>query len=499
MKILFSMIIGLGLLLTCNAGGEVLKSSLAGRWYTNDPLKLRAELEGYITNAKQKPIDNVIALVLPHAGYQYSGQTAAYGLKALKRNYKRFIIIGPTHRLPIKNTLSIPDVTHYETPLGKVPLDKKGISELLKRPLFKSIPQAHQHEHSVQIEVPLLQIKEKNFTIIPIIVGYCDEKTIKKAGAAIRKLMDEETLLIASSDFVHYGRNFDYAPFKKDISQNIKKLDFGAYDKISELDLPGFLKYKKETGATICGVMSIAVLLATLPKKTEVHKLYYTTSGSMTGSYASSVSYMSIAFCGEWEKKCALPKDKDALTDNDKRNLLNLARKSLTYYLEKKKVPTPDELGIKITDRMKAKRAAFVTLKKDGRLRGCIGEIFPSQPLYKSVISNAINAGVHDRRFRPVTKNDLKDIEFDISALTPPKQVVSYDKIRIGIDGMVVKKGYKSAVFLPQVAPEQGWDLEQTLTYLSRKAGLPPDGWKKGATFLTFQADVFGERKDEAR
>jgi MEMO1 family protein len=496
MKKILLFLCGLALLFTCNAAEKVLKSSLAGRWYTDNPVTLRAELKGYLSNAKQQSLDNVIALVLPHAGYRYSGQTAAYGLKALKKSYKRFIIIGPSHRLAMKNTLSIPNVTHYETPLGKVPLDRKLIAQLLTHDIFKSIPQAHQYEHSVQIEVPLLQVKAKGFTIIPIVIGSCDEATLKKAGNIIRNIMDDKTLLIASSDFVHYGRNFNYIPFNKDILENIKKIDFGAYEQIKKLDLNGFIKYRKTTGATICGTMSIGVLLAALPNKTAVHKLFYTTSGAMTGDYSNSVSYMSIAFCGKWTKNVPARKnDQDALTQADKKTLLILARKSLTYYLKNGKTPTPDNLGIKLNNRMKVKRAAFVTLKKKGNLRGCIGEIFPRQPLYKSIITNAINAGIHDPRFRSVTQGELKYIEFDISALTPPSQVSSYNKIRIGIDGVVLKKGLYSAVFLPQVAPEQGWNLEQTLTYLARKAGLPPDGWKKGATFLTFQADVFGENE----
>lgn len=489
------------MLLSCHAEEKVLKSALAGSWYTADPLKLRTELEGYISNAKQEPLDEVIALVLPHAGYQYSGQTAAYGIKALKKQYKRVIIIGPTHRVAMQNVLSIPDVDYYETPLGKVPLDRKGIAQLLEKPFFKSIPQAHQFEHSVQIEIPLLQVKEKDFTIIPIVAGMCDLETLKKAGAAIRELINDETLLIASSDFTHYGPNFNYVPFKDDIPANLKKLDSGAYDQIASLDLTGFLKYLNKTGATVCGEMSIGVLLATLPAKTKVHKLFYTTSGAITGDYRNSVSYLAVAFTGKWEEAVKekendpVVNNKDALTDDDKKNLLELARKTLAYYLSKRKTPTPEDFGIKVSEPMKAQRAAFVTLKKDGELRGCIGEIFPRQELYKSVIANAINAGVNDPRFPAVTQNELKSIDFEISALTPPMQVPSYDKIRIGTDGMVLKKGWSSAVFLPQVATEQGWDLATTLTYLSRKAGLSGDAWKKGATFLTFQADVFGEKE----
>ena len=138
---------------------------------------------------------------------------------------------------------------------------------------------------------------------------------------------------------------------------------------------------------------------------------------------------------------------------------------------------------------MRYPRAAFVTLKKHSLLRGCIGDIFPQRPLYRSIILNAINACFNDRRFQPVTEDECGDITIEISALTTPEPVDSADKIRIGTDG-------HSAVFLPQVAPEQGWDINQMLTQLSLKAQLPDDAWKEGASFLVFQAVVFGESEE---
>jgi len=158
-------------------------------------------------------------------------------------------------------------------------------------------------------------------------------------------------------------------------------------------------------------------------------------------------------------------------------------------------IPSAEELGIETTAGMKEKRACFVTLKENGELRGCIGEIFPSQPLFNSVITHAIAAAVKDPRFEPVGKSEIGKLVIEISALTPPKEVSSYKDIRIGTDGMVMKKGFRSAVFLPQVAPEQKWDLEKTLSNLSRKAGLSADAWKEGASYLTFQAEVFGEEE----
>jgi AmmeMemoRadiSam system protein A len=144
---------------------------------------------------------------------------------------------------------------------------------------------------------------------------------------------------------------------------------------------------------------------------------------------------------------------------------------------------------------MRETRAAFVTLKKNHQLRGCIGDIFPQRPLYRSVIINAINAGVNDRRFLPVTIDECNDITIEISALTRPGPIASANEIRLGTDGVVLSKDGRSAVFLPQVAPEQGWDVNQMLTQLSLKASLPGDAWKEGANFLVFQADVFGQAR----
>jgi AmmeMemoRadiSam system protein A len=232
-----------------------------------------------------------------------------------------------------------------------------------------------------------------------------------------------------------------------------------------------------------------------LDKSVEAKLIKYTTSGELTGDYTNSVSYLSVAFSGKWGKSSAIKSKANSceLSEEDKKQLLVLARKSLFYFLQKQQVPEVSELNITVSDAMKCRRAAFVTLKENSQLRGCIGDIFPRQPLYKSVIFNAINAGVNDSRFPPVTKAECNDITIEISALTPPTPITSPDEIRIGIDGVVLSKNGYGAVFLPQVAPEQGWDVNQMLTQLSLKAGLPADAWKEGADFLVFQADVFGE------
>jgi hypothetical protein len=490
------------------AGKEtVLKSTLAGQWYPADADTLKKQIEGFFQKAEVKPKSDVIALILPHAGYQYSGQTAVYGIQAAERQYKRIVVIGPTHRLPMVDVLSVPDAVYYETPLGRIPFDTEFAQKLLKNPVFQNIPQAYRYEHSVQIEVPLLQAKWKDFKLVLIVAGDCSPQTIDKAAAVLRNLVDEDTLVVASSDFVHYGPNYDYVPFTENIPEQIRKLDMGAYERIAALDAKGFLEYRQKTGATICGYIPIAILLSMLDKSAKAELIKYTTSGELTGDFTNSVSYLSVAFSGSRQKKekqenkeISMEKQENkqgymGLSEAEKKELLKLARSALVYYLEKGKTPVASDLDVSIGPAMKKNGAAFVTLKEHSELRGCIGDIIAQGPLYESVIRNAINAGVNDWRFMQVTKAECDDIEFEISALTEPKLISSYKQIRIGIDGVILRKRGASAVFLPQVAPEQGWNVEEMLTHLSLKAGLPADAWKDGAEFFVFQADVFGEEK----
>ena len=477
--------------------GSVLTSPMGQMgWHAAEPNALTQQVEGFFQKAKVQPTDDTIALINPHAGYAYSGQTAAFGVKAAKAKYKRIIVIGPSHQVPMQDVLSVPGaVTHYQTPLGEIPLDTEFINKLLQSPFFKDIPQAYRTEHSIFIQLPLLQYRFGDFKLVPIVAGQCSGQTVQKVASILKSLVDKDTLVVASSDFTHYGPNYDYVPFDQNIPERLKKLDMGAYDYISKLDSTGFSQYCDNTGATICGRVPIAILLSMLPSGTKPELLKYTTSGELTGDFTNSVSYLSVAFHGAWQKQTASEpaKTDSSLTRKDEQDLLLLARRTIEFYLQNDREPTPEQLGVTVTDAMKVSRAAFVTLKKNSDLRGCIGDVLPRQPLYKSVIANAVNAAVNDWRFTPVTKGELSSIKIEISALTVPQPIISYNLIRLGTDGVILRKGGYSALFLPQVAPEQKWTIEETLTHLSLKAGLPADGWKKGASFEVFQAEVFGE------
>ena len=469
----------------------------AGRWYAADAEELSEQIKGFMSKADAAARSNMIAMILPHAGYQYSGPTAAFAVKSIGRQYRRVVVIGPSHYANMSEMFSVPRATHYSTPLGEIPLDVEFIEELVQYPMFESLPYAHQHEHSVQNELPLLQYKLEKFKLVPIVAGHCSYETITRAGRILKGLIDKDTLVVVSSDFVHYGAGYRYVPFKEDIEANIKKLDMDAFGFISAADSKGFWDFRQKTGATICGYIPITLLLSMLGESAEAELVSYTTSGELTGDYNNSVSYLSIIFCGSRPESERVPVESASaeLTEEDRKKLLELARKTMRYCLEKKQVPTPADLGIEVSPAMSQLRAAFVTLKKESRLRGCIGDIFPRQPLYQSVIYNSISACLKDRRFLPVTRDECSDIVIEISALTVPRPVDSAEKIRIGTDGVVLSKDGKSAVFLPQVAPEQGWDLEVMLTHLSQKAGMAPDAWKDGAEFIVFQADVFGEKE----
>ena len=354
---------------------SVLRSQLATMgWYTAQPETLSRQIEGLFQKAQVEPIEDVIALILPHAGYAYSGVIAAEGLKTTDKEYKRILVIGPSHSTPMEEILSVPRVTHYKTPLGEVPLDVEFINRLLEYSVFRNVPQAHEfgprgQEHSVQIELPLLQHGRSVFKFVPIVAGRCSHETVTKAANILGSLVDEGTLVIASSDFVHYGPRFGYVPFDKDHKEQIEKIDMGAYDHIKRLDCKGFLDYKHRTGATICGYVPIAVLLAMLSEPTEAKLVEYATSGEMGGDFTHSVSYLSVAFSGTWSDRAAVePQANDPdLTESDRKRLLALARKTMDFCLERRRIPDVSELGVPISDAMRSPRGGRGHCASHGR------------------------------------------------------------------------------------------------------------------------------------
>jgi AmmeMemoRadiSam system protein A len=280
-------------------------------------------------------------------------------------------------------------------------------------------------------------------------------------------------------------------PFTEDNSANIRALDMGAWELIQDLDGPGFRQYCEQTGATICGRNPLSVLLDMLPPEDTLTLLAYDQSGQMTDDFDNSVSYLAAAASGTWA-----PKADGRLIRAEQDALLQFARHTLEYYYREGRQPQPAEVNLDPTPAMQEKRGAFVTLRHAGALRGCIGDLSGHGPLYQAVMENALNAALRDSRFVPVDRDELDDLDIEISALTPLRPVDSYLDFQPGRQGIVLTKLGRRAVYLPQVATEQGWSREQTLASLSLKAGLPEDAWRSGARFEVFEAQVFGEHEE---
>lgn len=488
------------------------------RWYPSDPDRLAKQIDGFLEEADPPSLPSKpAALIAPHAGIAYSGKVAAAAFKTLQGHpCKRAVVLGFSHSRRFRGGAILKDVTAYATPLGEIPVDRAACDRLLKLDVFSPHPEVHRREHSLEIELPFLQRVLKDFTLVPIMVGQVEPPVFEQMAQALAPLVDENTVLVASSDFTHFGRGFLFMPFTEDIPENLKRIDFSAAEKIMALDADGFLKQLDENGVgrspehrrpqTVCGRAPITLMIQTLNRAGTYKgvRLAYDTSGRMTGDYNHSVSYMAIGFVKTSDKPKAeqssakQPPPAGSLAPEERRVLLRIARDSALAALSGKKRVDPFSSSYTVTDRLKQKGGAFVTLRNHGRLRGCIGHILPREALAQSVAGNAVNAATRDYRFsgNPVTAEEMKDIAIEISVLSPPKAVKSPSEIQLGRHGVILSRGLRRSVFLPQVATETGWDLETFLSRLSLKAGLSADAWKKSGTrFEVFTAEVFGERE----
>ncbi len=483
---------------------KVMVSPLAGKWFPSGERALRDELAERCKGVTVIRRRNVCAAVVPHAGYRFSGSVAAgVYLRIDPKRLSRVVVLGPSHYVALHNRLSVPDATHFRTPLGELAADTEWLSRLRALPFVTHEPAAHASEHSDQIQLPLIQAcLATNIPVACVVCGAFDAAHLVEAADALRGLLDDRTLVVASSDFTHYGANYGYVPFTQDVEKNIETLDMGVFELFARGDLPGFLRYLEETGATVCGRDPLALLLAMMPEDARVERTGYDTSGRMLHDDRNSVSYIGALVSGSWERparargraSAAADASGGRLDEADCARLLALARDTIAQALasgaRRASAAAPDGL----TDGMRAIRGGFVTLHKNGELRGCIGEIVPRREIWKVVREQALNAAFQDPRFPPLAAAEWPEVEVELSVLTPPRPVGSWREIEIGRHGMVLTKGGRSAVFLPQVAPEQGWGLEETLTHLSAKAGLPADAWRAGAEFLVFEAQVVREK-----
>ncbi len=505
-----------------------------GDWYPRNPNDLKQMLDIFFKNAENKPVPSIpgriAGLIGPHAGLVYSGQCAARAYRQLEKvpDLERVILLGLSHQRGFYGA-AVGDFDYDATPLGEIPEDTDVTAQLAKENLFRQNNTIMQDEHSLEAHLPFLQyiqekLKNTKYKIVPILLGGLDKKDFPRMAGIIKKYITPKTLVIASSDFTHYGPGYGYVPFRENIKENLTRLDMGMIDTITKMDFNRYFDYKEKTGITMCGFTPVGVLMTILKEENCRGTLIdYYKSGDRNNDYSYlSVSYASIIFSkgqdqgksvnrgpgkpGEApeEPKKTTETGKHGgksmdLTKEEKKTLLTIARQTLEDHF-KGNYTVLKEVGNKyqVTPSLKEKAGVFVTLRKSGDLRGCIGSIVGVEPLWEGVRNNVLNSAFQDPRFSPVKEEELKKIDIEISVMTPLQEIDDYKKIRLGTDGVVIRKGYHQAVFLPQVATETGWNLDQFLGHLCQKAGLPSGEYKqKGMEFLIFQALVFEEEELE--
>lgn len=465
----------------------------AGTWYPGERAALEKMVDELLAKAKPPSLSGKpLAIISPHAGYRFSAPVAATAYRCLQgQTYKRAIVMAFSHRSAYSyQGVDAPrDLTAYTTPLGQVPIDRQVCDDLLKKKSFTSNPAIDQGEHSLELQIPLLQraLGGKDFKLVPLYVGRMSEDDLNRAAQAILPWLDDETILVASSDFTHFGASFSYEPFKTDVAKKLHELGDQAAAPLLKADYDGFIEHLEKTGDTICGRGPISLLLRILAMRAGAQgvRTGFETSGDQTGDWSSSVSYQAFVFTRPVGKL-----DKQARTE-----LLKLARQTVTAYVNGKEPPEAD--AGKLPAAAQQKGACFVTLQNHGQLRGCIGNMEADGPLCQAVRRNAINA-CQDYRFmsNPVTPTELDQLDIEISFLTPMQRIKSFDEIIIGRHGLLISYKSGRGVLLPQVAYERGWTRNEFLGEVCRKAGVPMDSWKKPeAELYSFEAEVFGEKE----
>jgi MEMO1 family protein len=471
-----------------------------GPWYPADAAELAKEVAGCFKQAKQVQVNGRVAgLVAPHAGFAYSGRTAAtaYGTLGGSQAVTRVILLGTSHRAAFTGAV-VSDFDYFATPLGQIAVDVTICKALAQNAHFKLDNRVMQAEHSLENHLPFLQqaLAGRACTLVPIMVGMADGAEIEALAAALRPYVDDTTVVCASTDLTHYGDAFGFTPFRNDIAANLEQLDRGYIDAVLALDLQRSAAYCARTGITACGTHPVAVLMALMAGiKAQGSLAEYTTSGAQTGDYSHCVSYAALVFSvpGAADRVPPTP----ALTHAEQQTLLQIARATLQGRLKSGVTPGLADGRHQLTAALKQRLGVFVTLHHGQELRGCIGTISGGPELAEAVQEYAVHAALDDPRFNPVTLPELSGLTIEISVMTPLQPLADYKQIRLGTDGVIIRDGMRQAVFLPQVASETGWHLDEFLANLCRKAGLPADAYARSKTmqFTIFQAQVFAEQR----
>lgn len=469
-----------GLGATDRPAPKVRKPVFAGSFYPADTVRLGNMIDGYLKESEQKSkkvTGQIFGIIVPHAGYEYSGKVAASAYSQIKgKAYKTVIIIGSSHRVPFRGIAIYPEGS-WETPLGTVAIDHEMAQAIMKDgKTVKPFPAAFEQEHSLEVQVPFLQRTLTGFKIVPLVTGAMDSHDYRQlldTLAGLLKHNSESILVVASSDMSHF-HSYDAA----------NKMDTDTLKDMAELNVDNLRRRLQKEEGELCGaqgVLSLMMLAKQIHATTTI--LNYANSGDVTNDRSRVVGYCSVAF--------SHPRSDHGLSKKEQQMLLGIARKTLEEYVRKGNAPKID-----INDPMLfEKRGAFVTLTKNGALRGCIGYTQPVVPLYKAVSDMAIAASTRDPRFPPVSQGELKNIRIEISILSPLKLISDTNEIEVGRHGLYLVRGNNAGLLLPQVATEHHWNRQEFLKHTCVKAGLPPEAWKDKDTLIyTFSAQIFSEK-----
>ncbi len=479
------------------------KAVVAGQFYPGKADELNAELIKLFADAiPNKTSGEVLGVIAPHAGYIFSGIVAASAFNQInpRKHYKIIFVIGSSHRTMFDGA-SIYNKGNYETPLGTVKVDLETANLLInKNDVFMYRQDAHQGEHCLEVELPFLQhITETDFKIVPIVIATQNINTCKKIAEALTPYFNNDNLFVISTDFSHYPQYEDAVKVDKATDEAVltnNPTKFLAV--LRSNDNEGI----PELATSMCGWTSVLTLLYITENKTGVryNQILYKNSGDTKyyGDKSRVVGYNAIAVTEENSNTGVSKKSKNEakesdfnLTVTDKKKLIEIARTTLSDYIATGKIPVIKDNDL--TENIKTNCGAFISLHKLGALRGCIGNFSQETPLYKVVQEMTISSATRDYRFSPVTPEELKKIEIEISVLTPLIKINSPDEIKLGRDGIYIRKGANSGTFLPQVATQTGWNLQEFLGHCARdKAGIGWDGWKDAELFR-YEAIVFSE------
>lgn len=465
----------------------------AGKFYPGDPAELRSALTALAAGGVQrKTHSQIIAIIAPHAGYVYSGGVAAsaYNQLAPAYHYDNVFILGPSHHVGFEGAAVYAD-GNFQTPLGTVEVNTaigRKLAETSKT--FSLRRDAHAQEHCIEVQLPFLQYRMgKGLRIVPIVVNAASPTTCRTIAQALAPYFTPKNLFVISSDFSHYP------PY-----EDAKRVDKRTGDAIVTRSPETVLTVMRENarsnvpglGTSMCGwpaVLSLLYLLENDPDA-RIDIIDYKNSGDVAaGSKDGVVGYYAMAVTTRGHE---MQKAFD-LTTGEKIELLKLARTTIGQYIRREDVSTPP--ASTLPKALTANAGAFVTLRKGGDLRGCIGRFDATESLFKVVQQMAISSSTEDNRFRPVTAGELDDLEIEISVLTPMRRIKSVSEFELGKHGIYMRKGMRAGTFLPQVAAETGWSTEEFLGHCARdKAGIGWEGWKDAELYV-YEAIVFGEKE----